>query len=436
MLGLITIAIFSIILLACLIMDISIIVALICGTILFTIYAFIEGHSFKNILKMNLEGLLKVKNILIVFLLIGIITALWRASGTIAFIIFYASKIINPSIFILLTFILCSFLSLLIGTSFGTVATMGVICISLARTMGINENFVAGAVMSGIYLGDRNSPMSTSALLISEITKTNLYENIKYMLKTSLVPIIFTAIIYFLLGLKINNTSYDLGIIDLFKENYNLSIIVILPALLIIFLSFLKINVKFTMLLSIVSSALITFFIQKESIFSICNYIIYGYSSNNEILNKLMRGGGIFSMLKVSLVISISSSYSGIFSKTDILKKLKEGIVYLSSKFTPFGAIFLTSIISSAIACNQSLSILLTEQLCKNIMKPKKLAIAIANTSVVIAGIIPWSIAMILPLKTMEASSMAGIYSFYLYLLPLYNFYISLTKKNKENFEE
>jgi len=105
------------------------------------------------------------------------ITALWRASGTIAFIVYMGSKLISPSILIFLTFLFCAVLSVLIGTSLGTAATMGVICASIGKAMGVNPYYIGGAVLSGIYFGDRCSPMSTSALLITELTKTNLYTN-------------------------------------------------------------------------------------------------------------------------------------------------------------------------------------------------------------------------------------------------------------------
>ncbi len=102
-----------------------------------------------------MKSSLKVKNIIIIFILIGMITALWRASGTIAFIIYGGSKFIVPSTFILLSFILCATLATLIGSALGTSATMGVICITIARAMQINEFYVAGAILSGIYFGDR-----------------------------------------------------------------------------------------------------------------------------------------------------------------------------------------------------------------------------------------------------------------------------------------
>lgn len=432
MLGIFAIALFGLTLIMFLLLDISIIWALIVGLLIFLTYGLLTGHKLESLLKMAFKGMLTVKNILIVFMLIGMITALWRASGTIAFIIFYGSKLIQPSIFIFLTFLLCSILSLLIGTSLGTAATMGVICISIARAMGINEIYVAGAVLSGIYLGDRNSPMSTSAMLVAEVTKTDLFENIKEMLKTSIIPFIISSAIYLVLGFNLSGVNNNSNASLLFHENYNLSIITLVPAILIILLSILKIKVKITMGISIVIAAIISIIFQNENIYNLLKYIIYGYSSENYELNNMMHGGGILSMIKVSLIVGISASYSGIFANTDILKKLKEFISFLSNKITDFGAVLVTAIIACSIACNQSLATILTEQLCNEIMPKKKLAIAIENTVIVLAGLVPWSVAMAVPLKALEVGNKAGFFAIFLYILPLWNFFIAIRNKFKK----
>ena len=161
--SIIAILLFSLSLITCLLLKFSVIYALIIGYIIFIIYGLIKRHNLIILIKKSFEGVLTVKNILLVFILIGMITALWRASGTIAFIVYMGSKLISPSILILLTFLLCSILSVLIGTSLGTATTMGVICASIGKTMGVNPYYVGGAVLSGIYFGDRCSPMSTSA---------------------------------------------------------------------------------------------------------------------------------------------------------------------------------------------------------------------------------------------------------------------------------
>lgn len=429
--SIIAILLFSLSLITCLLLKFSVVYALVIGYIIFIIYGLIKRHNLIILIKKSFEGVLTVKNILLVFILIGMITALWRASGTIAFIVYMGSKLVSPSILILLTFLLCSILSVLIGTSLGTAATMGVICVSIGKTMGVNPYYVGGAVLSGIYFGDRCSPMSTSALLIAELTKTNLYTNIKLMVKTSVVPFVVTCLFYLFLGFKSTVSNISINVTEIFKQNYNLNIIVIIPAILIVILSILKINVKKTMLVSIVISFIIAIFIQRDSIVALINYCIFGYHHPNEKLNLMMKGGGILSMVNVSLIVGISSSYSGIFKETKMLVSLKKYLKDFSKKTSSYFVIFLSSIISGAIACNQSLGTILTNELCGELVEKQKMAIILENTIILLVGLIPWNIAMGVPLKTIGIGVMSGIYAFYLYFLPLWNLFLGVIEERK-----
>ena len=429
--SIIAILLFSLSLITCLLLKFSVVYALVIGYIIFIIYGLIKRHNLIILIKKSFEGVLTVKNILLVFILIGMITALWRASGTIAFIVYMGSKLVSPSILILLTFLLCSILSVLIGTSLGTAATMGVICVSIGKTMGVNPYYVGGAVLSGIYFGDRCSPMSTSALLIAELTKTNLYTNIKLMIKTSIIPFIVTCLFYLLLGFKSTISNISVNVTEIFKQNYNLNIIVIIPAILIVILSILKINVKKTMLVSIVISFIIAIFIQRDSVVALINYCIFGYHHPNERLNLMMKGGGILSMVNVSLIVGISSSYSGIFKETKMLVSLKKYLKDFSKKTSSYFVIFLSSIISGAIACNQSLGTILTNELCGELVEKQKMAIILENTVILLVGLIPWNIAMGVPLKTIGVGFMSGLFAFYLYFLPLWNLFLDFIKEKK-----
>ena len=427
--SIIAILLFSMSLIVCLLLKLSVVYALIIGYMIFVIYGLIKGYNLKVLIKKSFEGIMTVKNILLVFILIGMITALWRASGTIAFIVYMGSKLISPSILILITFLLCAMLSLLIGTSLGTAATIGVICFSIGKTMGINPYYIGGAVLSGIYFGDRCSPMSTSALLISELTKTNLYTNIKMMIKTSIIPFIVTCVFYLFLGFKSTISPVSVDVTEIFKQNYNLNIVVIIPAILIIVLSLLKINVKKTMLISIVVSFIIAMFIQKESVVSLIKYCIFGYNNSNQELNLMMKGGGILSTINVGLIVGISSSYSGIFKETKMLVPLKEYLKGFSEKTSNYFVIFLSSIISGAIACNQSLGIILTNELSEELVDKQERAIILENTVVLLAGLIPWNTAMVVPLRTLDVGIMSGFFAFYLYFLPLWNLIVGIIKE-------
>ena len=136
-------------------------------------------------------------------------------------------------------------------------------------------------------------------------------------------------------------------------------------------------------------------------------------------------------MVNVSLIVGISSSYSGIFKETKMLVSLKKYLKDFSKKTSSYFVIFLSSIISGAIACNQSLGTILTNELCGELVEKQKMAIILENTIVLLAGLIPWNIAMGVPLKTIGIGVMSGIYAFYLYFLPLWNLFLGVIEERK-----
>ena len=136
-----TLLIFCVFLIVCILFDFSILYALVMGFFLFCGYGFFKGHSLKSLFLMGFSGIKTVKNILIIFMLIGVLTALWRAAGTLPFIISWSASLVNPSMFIFTVFLLNCLISVLTGTAFGTAATMGVITMTISNSIGMNPVF-------------------------------------------------------------------------------------------------------------------------------------------------------------------------------------------------------------------------------------------------------------------------------------------------------
>ncbi len=417
-------------LIVCIGCNLSILYALIFGYALFFVYGLIKKHTAKAVLMMSYNGVKTIKNLLFVYILIGILTAVWRASGTIPFIIYYSTKLIVPEAFILITFLLCCIVSVLTGTAFGTVATIGVVCMTMANAMGQNQLFVGGAILSGIYFGDRCSPMSTSALMTSELTKTDIYKNIKLMIKTSAVPFLITCVVYLIFGFLPSGKSVQIQSMDLFANNFNLNWVTVLPAVVIIVLSLFKVKVKITMTLSIIVGSIICVAVQNVDFIALINIFITGYHSSNAQLSSMLSGGGVLSMLNVIAIVCLSSSFAGIYEGTGLLDGIKKHIFSLSHKVTAFGSIAITSAFAAMISCNQTFTIILTNQLCKELMPDNyEMAIALENTAVVIPPLIPWTISAALPLATIGAPLTCILTACYLYLIPIYNFFTQRKQK-------
>ena len=249
-----TLTIFCILLIICIATNHFILYALFAGLVLFSFYSRKQGYTWKSIGKMILQGIKKVRNILFTFILIGMLTALWRQAGTIPAIICYTIYLIKPSTFLLMTFLLNCLVSVLTGTSFGTAATMGVVCATIASTLGIRPWMAGGAILSGIYFGDRCSPVSTSALLVSELTGTSVYRNIRNMIRSGAVPFIVTALIYFCVSRNLHGTAEVPDLVKIFGNEFQIGWITLLPAVVILVLSVMQAGVKISMIASILTA--------------------------------------------------------------------------------------------------------------------------------------------------------------------------------------
>ena len=426
-------SLFAVSLIFCIGFDISILTALIFGFFLFFGYGLSKKHSFSAMAAMAVSGVKTVKNILITFVLIGIITAVWRACGTIPYIVYHATGVCSPGIMVLITFLLCCLISVLTGTAFGTAATMGVICVTIATSMGIPILYSGGAVLAGSFFGDRCSPMSTSALLVSSLTKTDLYRNIGNMVRTSVVPFLISCVVYAFLGFG-TIADYDVTEIqELFADAFVLHPAALIPAAVIILFSCFRVNVKTTMTISILCGMAVAVFIQKVSLPELLNAALWGYKPEDPQVAALLSGGGIQSMVKVFCIVCLSSCYSGMFNGTGLLNGFRSSLNRLSEKILPFGSILVTSVITVMVSCNQALGIMLTHQLCMDTEPdPETLASHLENTVVVIAPLIPWSIAGAVPLATVGAPSACILTACYLYLLPVWNYAVAIRNHKKK----
>ncbi len=416
-----TISLFCLALFACLLFDVSILWALLAGLFIFFAYSLHKGYSFLETVQFSLSGVKTVKNILITFFLIGMLTALWRDAGTLPVIVCFAAQFIHPGIFLLMTFLLNCLISFLTGTAFGTAATMGVICSTMGAALDISPLFIGGAVLSGVYFGDRCSPVSTSALLTATLTRTDIFENIKEMLHTAAIPFLLSCILYTAMGLLSHKGETAPDLTAIFSLDFTLSPWAVLPALVLLALSLCKVNVKAAMTASIATALPISILLQHTPIETIPALLLTGYTAPHSEVAIMLNGGGITSILKVAAIVCLSSAFSGIFQNTGLLENVKHAIQKIAKKTNTFLAILLTSIMTSMIACNQTLAIILTDQLANEIETDKKrFAIALENSVVVVAPLIPWSIAGGVPLATIEAPTASILFACFLYLLPLW----------------
>ena len=426
---------FSASLLLCISLNLSIFIALFFGLLLFLLYGRKKGFTWRELAGMAFGGVKTVSSILITFFLIGILTAFWRAAGTIPMIVCAASGLIRPAVFLLMTFLLNCGVSVLTGTSFGTSATMGVICATMGRAMNISPMLTGGAVLSGVLFGDRCSPLSTSALLVAALTGTEIYSNIRNMLRSALIPFLLTCAAYFALGLHSSRTvNMMMDLEAIFSKEFTLHWAALLPAAVIFILSAARVNVRLSMTASILSAIPLCLSLQNIPVDRLLFTAVSGFYPQDPEVASLVSGGGLLSMCRVVGIVCLSSSYSELFQKTGLLNGAKQIISSLSHKTTAYIATLVTALIAGMIACNQTLTILLTNQLCTDENPDREaFALDLEDTSVVVAPLIPWSIAGGVPLSAVGAPTSAITAAFYLFLLPVWRVILSWHDRRKRN---
>lgn len=417
-------ALFIACLIGCVLQGISVVWALAAGYVIFFAYGLYCHLTAGELLRVSWRGLRTVRTILVVMVLIGMLTTAWRAGGTLPMIVALAGQVIRPDAFIVLAFILNCLVSVLTGTSFGTVATMGVICMSVSQLLAVSPVLTGGAVMSGAFFGDRCSPLSTSALLVATVTRTNIFHNLVHMARHAVVPFVLCCLIYTVLGWHQGGGTVNLVIQDLFWQYFDLNGLTLVPALVIIAFSLFKIDVRKTLAVSIVISLVLAVWLQGMDIGVLLPMLISGYHIASPELAPMLNGGGIVTMVPSIAIIALSATYAGIFERTDLLHRLRGCITRLAKVLNPFGCIWVVSCFISMISCAQTLAVILTNQLCRDVLPEKEnMMIALEDTVIVSAALIPWCIAAAVPLATMEAPVLSLAAAVYLYIQPLYSWF-------------
>ena len=401
--------------------------AMLAGLVMFSAIALKKGNRASEIFGSIMSGGRKSFIVIQIFMLIGVVIAVWMEAGTVPAIVYYGLKLLKPETFILAAFIISCFVSFLIGSSVGTSGTIGIALILIARSGGVNISAAAGAVIAGSYFGDRCSPMSSSANLVSNVTKTDIYVNVKNMFKTCLFPMIITLAFYLIVSAMFPLKSTNNGISPEIANSFYVGLPVMLPAIIIIIFSLFKVNVKYSMICSIITAVLLGLIFQGHNIQDSVRYIIFGYSlDSSNPLHDLIRGGGAVSMAKTSIILFIASAMAGLIGDTKMLNIVEAMTEKANSRYEIFRNVLVTSIFTSAIGCCQAFTVMMTDVLNSKAYKNNNLdeysrAVDLENTSVLISALIPWNLSLLLPMTILGTDYSCLPYLSYIYILPLWN---------------
>lgn len=240
---------------------------------------------------------------MLILLAVGVLIGIWMASGTIPVMIYYGMQVISPAVFLPVVCILCSLMSALAGTSWGTLATVGVACMGVAEGLGIPLEAAAGAVAVGAFVGDKISPLSDSTVITATVTDTPLMEGIRHALISTGPAYLLSLLFFFGYGLTIEthaatSAAYD-EILTTLAANFNLNPVTLLPVPLVIALIAMKKPTIPTFVAGIAAGAILAVMMQGETVTSILQTMYAGFSTEtgSAFVDEMLNRGGFTSML-------------------------------------------------------------------------------------------------------------------------------------------
>lgn len=421
---LITLAVFTAAMMVCIAAGLPLYCGLLAGYAAFLAVGLRRGCRMRRLLSLSLHGIRDVLPVLYIMLIIGVLTATWRMSGTILYFVYYGVRLITPRLFIVTAFLLTSLVAYALGTSFGVSATVGVILMAIARSGGVAPALAAGAIFSGVYFGDRGSPVSSAANVVAALTHTDIYGNVRWMHRTAVLPFALTTLLYAVLSWFNPIHSIDPAMLTAIRQDFTITHLLAVPLLLMLVLPMCKAPIWLTCACSIGAAGLLSVFVQgiaPEVFFKAC---LFGYQPAAGALGSLLQGGGAFSMVEVIVIVLISSTYSGLFEETGMLRDIAALFDRSVSRVGRFATALWLSAASVAVFCNQTIAsiiciTLLREPYHRTGAGDRELAIDMENSVIVIAGLVPWCIACSAPLAFMDAGPAALPWAFYLWLVPL-----------------
>ncbi len=292
------------------------------------ISAWLLGHDFRSIRQAMNGGISDALSAIYIFILIGVLIASFIESGTLAILVYYGIEFVSPAIFLPAGMVLCSFMSIVTGTSWGTVGTVGVVLMGIGTAMGIPAPLVAGMIISGACFGDKMSPMSDTTNLSAMTSRVKLYSHIGSMALTTGPTYILALIIFTLLGL--NYAGYQLPTTDLYalqdaiSGHFNLNILALLPLVIMLGLSFWRVAAEPTMMAAVVTAVLIAVFVQKQEMTVVLSSLYDGGSIQTglESLDQLLGRGGIASMMWTLSLSLLALALGGILESCQFLRVL------------------------------------------------------------------------------------------------------------------
>lgn len=368
-----------------------------------TLIAFKLGFKWGEIEKGMLDAVRLALQAVVILMVIGTIIGSWIAAGIVPTMIFYGLDILSPSYFLVAACAISCIVSIASGNAWTAAGTIGIAIMGIGHGLGINPAMVAGAVISGVYFGDKVSPLSETTNLAPGIVGAELFEHIKHMLYTTVPALVISLILFAILDFKFSGQGAGISEVQMLQNQlndiYTISPWLLLVPLFIIVMMVFKIPALPGLTIGSILGAICSIVVQKVPVGEAINILYYGYSidTGTEVVDNLLNNGGIESvMFTVSLII-IAMCFGGILEFTKIFEVLVEAIIKFARKTgSLITATVVTCISANIVGCEQYMSIIVpgrmyAEEYDKRGLKPKNLSRTLEDAGTMTSPLVPWN---------------------------------------------
>lgn len=288
----------------------------------------LSDDGFAPIRQAMNRGIENALSAIYIFILIGVLIAAFIQSGSVPALVCYGLKLISPTLFLPAGLLLCSFMSIATGTSWGTVGTAGVVLIGIGGAMGIPLPLVAGMIVSGACFGDKMSPVSDTTNLAAMSAEVDLFRHIRSMLSTTGPAYLITLAVFTVLGLGYRDQSLPEEALDAMitaiESSYSIGVVCLLPFVVMLWLSLRKFSAEVVMMFSIVVAVLLAVFLQGTSFTEVMRALYGGGGSRTGVaaLDTLFARGGVSSMMWTLSLALMALALGGILHGFGFLRVL------------------------------------------------------------------------------------------------------------------
>jgi len=378
-------------------------IPLLIGTAVAILITMLHGYEFSEVEEMMYKGIRHALPAIVIIILVGLVIGSWIGSGVVATMIYYGLQLIDPRYFLAVVIILCGIVALAIGSSWSTMATVGVASMGIGISMGISPGMVAGAVICGSYFGDKMSPLSDTTNLASGLTGVDLFEHIKHMFYTTIPALVISLIAFFFIGQRFGGRNFDAkninDILATMQDNFLITPWLLLIPIIVIALVVVKVPAIPAICVGIILGFFAQIFLQGGSITEALTALQTGYTieSGNKLVDELFNRGGLESMFYTISLTLVAMTFGGVLEYSGMLTALIAVILKVAKSTGSLIASVIISCIGTNFTCSeQYISIIVPSRMYINTFKdkklhPKNLSRALEDGGTLTSVFVPWN---------------------------------------------